>query len=1193
MQKILQVPLKVNTLKITAFSLLFLMISLFTNTAKCQVYDLALINGISTDFSTHYCPGDEVRFNTVLYNSGDIEACNVQITAYIPAGMSASSNPLNSIWTVNGSTATANISTCIPPGGVYPNAESGPLSAFLVLELNNPPSSTITFYSEISQDDGDDIDSTPDNNPNNDAVIEGLIYSSNDEDDHDLTTIVVREDCVSLGCIDPCAPNYDSTATQDDGSCAAYSTICNSDICAGDVAVWNPDTCGCQVTTVRILGCTDPEATNYNASANCNEGNCMAPAPPPPTGDYDLALITGISSSYPGTYCPGEEVRFNTVVYNTGDIEACQVEITAYIPEGMSVSSNPLNSIWTINGNTATANITSCIPPGGVYPNADSDILSSFLVLEITSATASTVNFYAEISMDDGNDIDSMPDNDPTNDAGGIPNSDTDNAIYNPNDEDDHDVASINVCDPVEYDLALVTDIAAGYNSTVNPGEEVGFSTTVYNQGDEQACNVEVTAYIPAGMELSSNPLNSIWTVNGSTATTTINTCIAPNGAELVNIYLTLVSGAAGSMINFYAEISQDDGDDIDSMPDNNVNNDPGAIPNSNTDGVINGENGDEDDHDVAAIVIGNPGVYDLALIAGISSSYDTVYCPGEEVRFNVVVYNTGEVEACSFEITAYIPAGMSVSDNDLNSIWTVNGSIATATINTCIPPGGTYPNASTDPLSAFLILEISGAPGTMVNFYAEISMDDGDDIDSTPDNNPNNDAGAVPNTDTDNSIYNPADEDDHDVAAITICEEEIYDLALITTLAPGYNSVVNVGDEVGFSTTVYNQGEVQACNVEVTAYIPVGMSLSNNPLNSIWTVDGYIATTTINSCIEPGGAASVNIYLTLDAEVEGANLNFYAEISMDDGEDIDSTADGMNDDPGAIPNSGTDNTINGEMGDEDDHDVAAITIGEILEYDLALVNGISSSLPTEYCPGDEVRYNTAIYNTGEITACNVQITAYIPEGMSVSDNPQNSIWTINGSVATTNITSCIPPGGVYPNPDSDLLSAFLILEIDNAPNSVLNFYSEISMDDGNDKDSNADSDPNNDPGAIPGTNSDNAIYNQNGDEDDHDVASISVDADCGGFRVGRHLPSGHLSIENIYPTIANNFVNVVITASSKASVLFQIVDLNGVVVYSQTNKAVESANVYQMNIDFLKEGVYLLHAIKGNEIATHKFVVE
>jgi len=371
-------------------------------------------------------------------------------------------------------------------------------------------------------------------------------------------------------------------------------------------------------------------------------------------------------------------------------------------------------------------------------------------------------------------------------------------------------------------------------------------------------------------------------------------------------------------------------------------------------------------------------------------------------------------------------------------------------------------------------------------------------------------------------------------------------------------------------------------------------MSLSDNPLNSIWTVNGVHATTTINTCIQPGGAELVNIYLTLDSAIEGSSINFYAEISSDDGDDIDSTSDNSNNnDSGAVPNSGTDNTIYNEMGDEDDHDVAAITVGDPLVYDLALINGISSSFGTVYCPGDEVRYNTAIYNTGEVTACNVQISAYIPEGMVVSDNPLNSIWTVNGSVATTNITSCIEPGEVYPNSDSDILSTFLILELDNAAGTVLNLFTEISQDDGDDRDSTADNDPNNDAGAVPGTETDNAIQNQGGDEDDHDVASITVDADCGGFRRAADFSVDQLKIENVYPTIASKTINAVIASSSIKSGQVQIVDMNGLVVYNESYELKEELNGVEIKVDFLSEGVYLLRVIQGDEIATDKFLVE
>ncbi|MBT5354593.1 MAG: DUF1566 domain-containing protein, partial [Flavobacteriales bacterium] len=51
-----------------------------------------------------------------------------------------------------------------------------------------------------------------------------------------------------LGCTDPTAFNYDASANTDDGSCIAV-----------------------------VNGCTDPTASNYNAAANTDDGSCIIP----------------------------------------------------------------------------------------------------------------------------------------------------------------------------------------------------------------------------------------------------------------------------------------------------------------------------------------------------------------------------------------------------------------------------------------------------------------------------------------------------------------------------------------------------------------------------------------------------------------------------------------------------------------------------------------------------------------------------------------------------------------------------------------------------------------------------------------------------------------------------------------------------------------------------------------------------
>ena len=85
-----------------------------------------------------------------------------------------------------------------------------------------------------------------------------------------------NEGCTyDIGCTDPMACNYDVTATVDDGSCSNADPMTgNTDICTGDTEVWNATTCSYDVDAVQVLGCTDETACNYNASANCDNGDC-------------------------------------------------------------------------------------------------------------------------------------------------------------------------------------------------------------------------------------------------------------------------------------------------------------------------------------------------------------------------------------------------------------------------------------------------------------------------------------------------------------------------------------------------------------------------------------------------------------------------------------------------------------------------------------------------------------------------------------------------------------------------------------------------------------------------------------------------------------------------------------------------------------------------------------------------------
>jgi hypothetical protein len=75
------------------------------------------------------------------------------------------------------------------------------------------------------------------------------------------------------GCTDPTALNYDASANTDDGSCIAVVNGCTDPLYAEYDASANTDDGSC--ATLAVNGCTDPTATNYNASANTDDGSCI------------------------------------------------------------------------------------------------------------------------------------------------------------------------------------------------------------------------------------------------------------------------------------------------------------------------------------------------------------------------------------------------------------------------------------------------------------------------------------------------------------------------------------------------------------------------------------------------------------------------------------------------------------------------------------------------------------------------------------------------------------------------------------------------------------------------------------------------------------------------------------------------------------------------------------------------------
>jgi len=153
------------------------------------------------------------------------------------------------------------------------------------------------------------------------------------------------------------------------------------------------------------------------------------------------------------------------------------------------------------------------------------------------------------------------------------------------------------------------------------------------------------------------------------------------------------------------------------------------------------------------------------------------------------------------------------------------------------------------------------------------------------------------------------------------------FDLALIKRRAAGQSNLINYGQSVQFTITVYNQGTIPATNITVVDYIPNGLALNDadwtafGPSEARIVVPGPLAVgasidVPISLVVTPGAMAGVPI------------LNVAEIVEASDGggvvrPDKDSTPDGNGGNDG---NPIDDETGNGDN-DEDDQDFAGVLL--------------------------------------------------------------------------------------------------------------------------------------------------------------------------------------------------------------------------------------------------------------------------
>ena len=612
-------------------------------------------------------------------------------------------------------------------------------------------------------------------------------------------------------------------------------------------------------------------------------------APPIEPCIYDLALIKTASTLMPTPppYTLGDVVCFDITVFNQGDQSVNNVQVFDSLPGGFTFSPIRSSLGWSDILPLQLFTFRQPIAPGGMA--------TTTLCATITNTAGGEGNYInrAEINAFTdtlGNvlsdfDVDSQPDNNFSNDAGGEPGGATDDELNGnpndptlPNDEDDADPLVVPVFDlALLKTLAPVADQPTGRVSGFRIGDQLAFTVTVVNQGNQDGFSITVRDSVSEGLILVSSTVPGT-TRNGNavaetsplaggaaTGTLTLDQLAAGDTVDILLI-AEVTATAVPPIVNF-AEISAADDDqdpgnggatDVDSTPDDNLGNDPGGIPGGASDDATGGDGSgvvgdddpatDEDDADGTLIP-----VYDLALIKTLdaaSVSPTASYAPGTEITFNVEVCNQGSDPATNVVVKDYLPCGLGLRSPPRTRGGTSDSPLRryagrAARFRLFLPSRISWSRGSAKTLPIVVSLGNATAPDRCpspppadfltnraeIQQFEDVNGNVQIDLDSNPDGDPDNDPGGVVNSASDDQLDgngtgapgsdDPAtDEDDADPASLDVFDLAIYKTVDTVASPPPYL----FGDLVKYDIGIVGQGTIPAQSVTIADLSPIGL---------------------------------------------------------------------------------------------------------------------------------------------------------------------------------------------------------------------------------------------------------------------------------------------------------------------------------------------------------------------------------
>jgi len=401
----------------------------------------------------------------------------------------------------------------------------------------------------------------------------------------------------------------------------------------------------------------------------------------------------------------------------------------------------------------------------------------------------------------------------------------------------------------VDEDDGTLTNADANADDNNGESDEDGYTITTLTEGDDPNWSVVVTNDTGSSANLVcwiDYDGDGVFATDGTESGSA--TVASASGAQTITVDMPAVPGTAVSdnldgstgVSESYTRCRLSTDSDL------NVLTPAGAM-----------DDGEVEDRKVT---FANQSVFDLALRKTVTDPDLTIQA-GDTVSFNIEVINQGNVDATGVVVTDYIPADMELDASETN--WTVDATdsqIATLTTAASVAAG------ETTTLTIKLKVK-DGVKAKDLTNTAEISAaldGNGDavsDDDSFPDADNTND-GVVSDDVLDNTN---SDQDDHDIAVLSVSPTVDVDLAKAVFEADGTTPATSVrrGDTLIYVLTVTNGGPDDATNVTVTDKLPTGLTyVSDNAPGA--TYDSASGLWTIGD-LANGASISLSITATVD----------------------------------------------------------------------------------------------------------------------------------------------------------------------------------------------------------------------------------------------------------------------------------------------------------------------------------------